>query len=297
MEKALQMRKDLPYRKMAAHREEQQRASSPLEDGDTPYTEDAAMSNHDSDTGAGTLIVPSAAFVETRTGNQASVPASNINVEMEVSALVDELLHSAEQGASSDDDDGRSNYSDDVNARHRKKDKLRSRGRSVSDTDKDDLEAENEMLCDVVDENRSPVRSSHVPRRKGPTAKEKGKGHAVELQSGASGEEDSGHGKSSKRRCTPGPLSEEARREAQQLGEATQETATALAKKYNKPYGSIMVAAGLGVQNTRGQNFSNQYKAWYSAKFPKDDKCEYSCVSCLFATNHGLASNFRRVQG
>ena len=82
--------------------------------------------------------------------------------------------------------------------------------------------------------------------------------------------------------CTPGPMPAEARTEAQALGNHVQKSARALADKYNKPYGSIMLAAGLTIQNSRNQNFSNQFKTWYSVKYLKSPECTWSFVYLLF---------------
>jgi hypothetical protein len=137
----------------------------------------------------------------------------------------------------------------------------------VSDTDEEDLEAEDEMLEDVVPELGIGGESA-----KPFTAKQKGKGRAVDDRKGSDcdRDEDSDPEAVAKGHRTPGPMSAEARAEAQALGDDVQSRARALADKYNKPYGSIMLAAGLTIQKARhGQNFSNQFKTWYSAKFPK----------------------------
>jgi hypothetical protein len=277
--------KDGSHMKTAVRREEWQEEPLPRGNEETPHAEDVASSDCSNDTEDcdRRVIASSNVDVEMEVSNHTAAASAYVDAAAEVDALVDKLLHRAEKGGSSgEEDDVRSNYSDDESARHRKKDKRRSRGKSVSDTDEDDLEAEEQMLEDVVDENESPVRRG-ASRRKRLTAKEKGKGRAVESQNGASGgEEDDGGECNPKGRCTPGPLSADARKEAQELGEETQKAIALLAKKYNKPYGSIMVAAGLGIQNTRqAPNFSNQYKSWYSAKYPKNDKCEFF-FPCLF---------------
>jgi len=81
---------------------------------------------------------------------------------------------------------------------------------------------------------------------------------------------------------TPGPLSAEAREEAQVLGAQTQMAAKSLAAKYNKPYLTIMCTAGLNIQTARQRkNFLNQFKTWYAAKVPikPGRECALFCTS------------------
>jgi hypothetical protein len=252
----------------------------------------------DEDVSHGENVAASHSDDETEIDNHALAAPFNDDPTPELTALVNSLLSKEKQGASSsEDDDNRSNYSAEETERHRKKDKRRSRGKSVSDTDEDDMDAEEAMLKDVVAEVESPNRQrpSRLSRHKRFTAKEKGKGREVVSQGdpsseeggegeGGSGEEssgepdggegagsgeESGSGEPAKKHFTPGPLSADARKEAQELGKQTQAAGVLLAKKYNKSYESIMVAAGLGIQNARqGKNFSNQYKKWYSMKYP-----------------------------
>ena len=257
------MKTDRIHMKAAALREEQHGAAFPAGSDQVPPAVDDDLANAPS-------TVRAEAVVEAPT-------SSNIDVGKTVTTLVNELLYGAETVASGGEDD-RSNYSDEESTRRQKKDKLRARGKAVSDTDEDDLQAEAEMLDDVVDEDGHSARRP-IPgkKRKSLTTKAKGKQRAVEHHSSDSDGECRDDLKS-KGHFTPGPLSAEARTEARELGEQTQEAATLLSKKYNKPYETIMVAAGLGIQNTRqGTNFSNQYKKWYKAKYPKADGGE-----CLF---------------
>ena len=209
-------------------------------------------------------------------------------VAAEIGGLVDSILHKEEvdegegEGDDSSGDDDQSNYSADETTRHRKKEKRRSRGKSVSDTDEEDLEAEDEMMDDVVPELGARKSGKRF------TGKQKGKKRAVDKEKGVDSDDDEANDQEDvpKGRRTPGPLSAKARAEAQALGDHVQNRARALADKYNKPYGSIMLAAGLTIQKARhGQNFSNQFKVWYSAKNPKpeDSKCSFCCL--LFTMN------------
>jgi hypothetical protein len=213
----------------------------------------------------------------------------------EINALVDELLGEAGNNATGDSqDDDASDFITQEEARRKKKEKRRSRGTEVSDTDEEDIEAEDEMLEDVVPELDSPGHqaASRSPAQKRRwTAKEKGKARLVDSQSEHGGKDD-GEGScdegdecSTAARRTPGPLSAEARLEAQQLGEQVQQAVSTLAKKYNKPYHSILVAAGLNIQSARRQqNFSNQFKMWYSATHPKEDGSKHHLA--LFCCRH-----------
>ena len=191
----------------------------------------------------------------------------------EFAAAIRQLLNSNPVEESDDgQDDDRSDYSADESARRQKKEKRRSRGFDVSDTDEDDLDAEQEMLEDVVPESEAPC-----------SAPSKGKGRAVDPQSEE--DDDEGEDAESRGRYTPGPLSAEAREEAQALGARTRKAAKSLVAKYNKPYLTIMRAAGLNIQTARQRkNFSNQFKTWYSAKVPVQPGREYALLFTSFST-------------
>jgi hypothetical protein len=191
----------------------------------------------------------------------------------EFDATTRQLLHLGPAEESDDgQDDDRSDYSADESARRQKKEKCRSRGLDVSDTEEDDLDAEQEMLEDVVPESEAPY-----------SAPSKGKGRAVDPQSEEdvdNNEDTEAHGQ-----YTPGPLSAEAREEAQVLGAQTRKAAKSLVAKYNKPYLTIMRAAGLNIQTARQRkNFSNQFKTWYAAKVPIKPGREYALLCTSFST-------------
>jgi hypothetical protein len=160
----------------------------------------------------------------------------------------------------------------------------RSHGKSVSNTEDDDLEDERELLEEVASETQRRLGHSPPPL----TAKEKGKGRA--LVSDDEGDQSDG------RQPTPtsgsrhdleeeeeeeeeepthgrkyGPLSKAALLEAVELGNRTREDAERIAKKYGKAPRTVMIAAGLGIQNAREPNFCNQYKVWYAHHHPKPD--------------------------
>ena len=185
--------------------------------------------------------------------------SNNNVVAAKIGGLVDSIFHRKEvdegegEGDDSSGDDDRSNYSADETTRHRKKQKCRSHGKSVSDTDEEDLEAD-KMMDDVVPELGAWKSGKCF------TGKQKGKKRAVDKEKGVNSNDDEANDQEDvPKGChTPGPLSAKARAEAQALGDHVQNRARALADKYNKPYGSIMLAAGLTIQKARhGQNFSN----------------------------------------
>jgi len=146
----------------------------------------------DEDVSHGENVAASHSDDETEIDNHALAAPFNDDPTPELTALVNSLLSKEKQGASSsEDDDNRSNYSAEETERHQKKDKRCSRGKSVSDTDEDDMNAEEAMLKDVVAEVESPNRQrpSRLSRHKRFTAKEKGKGREVVSQGDPSSEE------------------------------------------------------------------------------------------------------------
>jgi hypothetical protein len=106
-----------------------------------------------------------------------------------------------------------------------------------SNTKEDDLDAEQEMLEDVVPKPEAPD-----------SAPSKVKGHAADPQSEDSKDVDDNKDTEAHGQYTPGPLSTETHKEAQVLGAQTQKAAKSLAAKYNKPYLTIMHVVGLNIQ-------------------------------------------------
>jgi len=164
-----------------------------------------------------------------------------------------------------------------------------NRGRSVSDTEDEDQEAEDQMNSEVVPESDAHHRHRAVPKAKTKSlsAKQKGKQRATDPTDSA-GEDEDGNGDDDEEmddnskddshprvRYVTGPLSEEAQEEVQKLGEETKARADDLARKYRKSPGVIMRMAGLGVQNARQRdNIANKHKTWYSHYHPKPDTSE-----------------------
>jgi hypothetical protein len=157
------------------------------------------------------------------------------------------------------------------------------------------LDDEQELLADVAkDMARHSVAATLRASRSQPsppryTSKEKGKGRAILRHvedDGVEDEEeegeDDGEAQHKGARYTPGPLSEEGRNEALQLGKQTTDAFMVLAKKYGKSPQTMMVASGLAIQNAcQGQNFSNKFKQWYSVTYPArpGGKCLFTLSS------------------
>jgi hypothetical protein len=163
-----------------------------------------------------------------------------------------------------------------------------SRGRSVSDPEDEDQEAEDEMNSEVVPESGTRGHRG-VPKVQGkpfPT-KEKGKQRATNPTDSGAGDEgsdnnidrddnsdDNDNGNSHVGYVT-GPLSDEAQEEVRQLGEETKGHVNDLARKYRKSPGIIMRMAGLAVQNARQrENIANKHRSWYSHYHPKPETSE-----------------------
>lgn len=172
-----------------------------------------------------------------------------------------------------------SDYAADREARRRRREFYRDRGKSVSDTDEEDVEEDEELeLSAVAEHGRTPPRF---------TAKQKGKEKAKPVE--VEGEEDPGYDEEDEEEEAEGeesgnkrgPLSKAAIKEAVQLGKETRKSAEILAKKYGKPVRSIMVSAGLAIQNAREPNFSNLYKVWYAHHHPSPDGSKIYCVFLL----------------
>ena len=66
----------------------------------------------------------------------------------------------------------------------------------------------------------------------------------------------------------PGPLSKEARNEAQQLGNLVIEESERIARTFKKSRREIMLAAGLSTRPARGANRFNMFRRWYAHQNP-----------------------------
>jgi hypothetical protein len=176
-------------------------------------------------------------------------------------------LHTGESPPSGSD------FEADREARRRQREFYRSRGKSVSDTEEEDNEDEQRLeeeleLDTVVEHAKSPPRF---------TAQQKGKAKAkppvVDEDPADANEEDedADEGEDVESSNRRGPLPTAAVREAMQLGRETRKLAEMIAKKYGKPVRSVMISAGLAIQNAREPNFSNLWKVWYAHHHPAPD--------------------------
>lgn len=92
-----------------------------------------------------------------------------------------------------------------------------------------------------------------------------------------------------------GPLSKEARLEAQQLGDSVVKESERIAKKFNKSRREIILAAGLGFRSSRMPNRFNMFKKWYSHHHePAEGECE--CLSILVLNCRLRNYSFRGLQ-
>ena len=73
-----------------------------------------------------------------------------------------------------------------------------------------------------------------------------------------------------------GPLSKEARMEAQMLGAHVVEEAERVARKFRKSRREILIAAGLTSRAARTRNPCNMFKRWYAHNNPNNTGSEYS---------------------
>lgn len=120
------------------------------------------------------------------------------------------------------------------------------------------------------------------------TTKQKGKGHEI-----AEEVDDQGENGAKELGYAHGPMSNQAVEEAVALGKATRESAEAIVKKYGKSVCSVMIAAGLSIQNARVTNFSNLHKVWYAHHYPKPKNSTVFSISVLNLTDiyHYLSSS------
>jgi hypothetical protein len=70
---------------------------------------------------------------------------------------------------------------------------------------------------------------------------------------------------------TPGPLSKDARQEAQELGNLVVKESERIAAKYKKSRREIMLAAGLTTRESRAPNHFNMFRKWYAHHHPMKD--------------------------
>jgi hypothetical protein len=83
------------------------------------------------------------------------------------------------------------------------------------------------------------------------------------------------------RQAVPGPLSKEARSEAQKLGNLVVEESERIARKFKKSRHKIMLAAGLSTRPARGTNRYNMFKRWYANNNPmKNTDSESIFTAC-----------------
>jgi hypothetical protein len=79
-----------------------------------------------------------------------------------------------------------------------------------------------------------------------------------------------------------GPLSKEARLEAQRLGDVVVKESERIAQKFNKSRREIIMAAGLGFRSARTANSFNMFKKWYSYhNARRTDECESLSILAL----------------
>jgi hypothetical protein len=181
------------------------------------------------------------------------------------------------------------------------------RGRECSDTEKDDDEEDEELRNEVVNDSyvspksrnrfhtqhrnaHSKSNSSMVGRRV--TAKQRGKRRVVvppgdgdgvpreEVEAARSQHSGTAGGDAGDVRDVnaeedwaraKGPLSAAAKSEIAVFGSRTYDEAKGLAKKYGKDISEVMVQAGLGFRWGRSSQMANQFRRWYSLKFPGPD--------------------------
>ena len=75
-----------------------------------------------------------------------------------------------------------------------------------------------------------------------------------------------------------GPLSKEARAEAEKLGAFVAKESERIARKFKKSKREIILAAGLGLRSARSPNTFNMFKKWYAHHNPRqDNECEWHC--------------------
>ena len=131
-----------------------------------------------------------------------------------------------------------------------------------SNTEQEDEEEDRELEEDVEpedgDEHPSRPRSRR-PNKQRRAAHNKGK------------EKASDKGKE-KAPLKPGPLSDLARKEAQELGDEITQSATNIANRHCTTVRNILIAAGFGIKESRAPNIFNKHAEWYSYHFPKDPK-------------------------
>jgi hypothetical protein len=172
------------------------------------------------------------------------------------------LLHVVESPPSGSD------YEAARDAKMKQRAFYRRRGKSVSDTEEEELEEDARLERELVEE-RVGKRGQSLPRY---TAEEKGKGKAKsgQVEEDVVNEDDEDEDEEANRNMH-GPLSKAGMAEAVELGNQTRKSAELIAKKYGKTVRNVMISAGLGIQNARQDNFSNLFKVWYAHHHPSQE--------------------------
>jgi hypothetical protein len=131
---------------------------------------------------------------------------------------------------------------------------------SEDDDDDDDDDDDNKQLADQV--NSDPYLLN-----------------ALRLQTlRASSSNDKSKQKSALKR---GPLSAEAKQEICAFSTQVLGMAQDLANCLRVSRKNVLIAAGLGIKESRGENITNLYAQWYAVTHTKPDGSEYYCASLI----------------
>jgi hypothetical protein len=137
-------------------------------------------------------------------------------------------------------------------------------GLPVSDTEEEDGEEDRSLAGDAEPEEEDDIPLTRRPRqrKKQQTTRAKGKEKAPSKS---------------------GPLSDDARKEAQELamGDEITHAAAAMAGRHNTTMRNILIAAGFGIKESCATNPFNKHAEWYAYHFPKDPKGTFHSIKLL----------------
>jgi hypothetical protein len=176
--------------------------------------------------------------------------------------------------APEESDGSGSDYGEGREAKLAKRRKKAGKGQAVSDTESEDAQLDRELSAEAVPETSD----SRAPRT---TGSKTGGGKKASHSKPVDDEELEGvedEDADDEWEVISGPLSKEARAEAQQLGALVAEMAEKIARKYKKSRREVVLAAGLGVRAARSRNPYNMFRKWYAHHHSKgESECPALC--------------------
>ena len=160
-----------------------------------------------------------------------------------------------------DSDGSGSDYGEQREADLANRRKKAGNNQAISDTESEDAQLDRELSAEAVPEtsDKGPPRTAGTKTGSGKEARQNNPVDDAELEDDYDVDESDDNWE-----VISGPLSKEARTEAQQLGVLVAELAEKIARKYKKSRREVVLAAGLGVRAARTRNPHNMFRRWYA---------------------------------